>query len=186
MILNVEYKNSLATKLLLDIHQYLDDTFGSSYVSLRDVERFRTIYEFFNSKLPMNAHKNTATYIGYDNRSERALIMTFIFCYTLRIESDTIKRRLYSMIEGGLNLPLNFVTLVKGVEETDFFHRLRIDYGSIAANSAIKENIYCFFVAIYNKLPMIIVGPPGCSKSLAIRILTENMKGYNSEDKYLR
>lgn len=32
---------------------------------------------------------------------------------------------------------------------------------------------------------MIIVGPPGCSKSLAIRILTENMKGYNSEDRYL-
>lgn len=33
---------------------------------------------------------------------------------------------------------------------------------------------------------MIIVGPPGCSKSLAIRILTENMKGMSSEDKYLR
>lgn len=33
---------------------------------------------------------------------------------------------------------------------------------------------------------MIIVGPPGCSKSLAIRILLENMKGYNSEDQYLR
>lgn len=32
---------------------------------------------------------------------------------------------------------------------------------------------------------MIIVGPPGCSKSLSIRILTENLKGANSEDKYL-
>lgn len=89
------------------------------------------------------------------------------------------------MIEKGLNLAQGFVTKVKQVEETDFFHRLKIDYGSIAANSAIKENIYCFFVSIYNRLPMIIVGPPGCSKSLAIRILTENMKGYNSEDKYL-
>lgn len=85
MILNVEYKNSETTKLLLNIHEYLANEFDSSFVSLRDIERFRTIYDFFSRKLPLNAHKNTAIYVGHDNRDERALIMSFIFCYTLRI-----------------------------------------------------------------------------------------------------
>ena len=84
------------------------------------------------------------------------------------------------MIEKGLNLNMGYLRVVKETEEQDFFNRLRIDYISIAGNSAIKENCFAFFVAIYNKLPMTIVGPPGCSKSLAIRILTENMKGASS------
>lgn len=33
-----------------------------------------------------------------------------------------------------------------------------------------------------NKLPIIIVGMPGCSKSLAIRMLIPSLRGQNSED----
>lgn len=48
MISNVEYKRSETTDALLEIHEYLANTFDASFVSLRDIERFRTIYKFFS------------------------------------------------------------------------------------------------------------------------------------------
>lgn len=87
MISNVDYKRSETTKLLLYVHKYLEDQFDSSFVSLRDIERFRTIYAFFSEFLPRELHQKTKdlVYPGYNNYEEKALILSFVFCYTLRI-----------------------------------------------------------------------------------------------------
>ena len=53
-------------------------------------------------------------------------------------------------------------------------------------NEALRENIFAAFVCIMNKLPMIIVGMPGCSKSLAIRLLTPSLRGKNSKDPFFQ
>ena len=68
MILNVGYKRAETTRILLDIHDYLAEKYDKSFVSLRDIERFRTIYDFFNTKLPLNTQNNIKPYPRYDNR----------------------------------------------------------------------------------------------------------------------
>ncbi len=52
MISNVEYHPTKTTQLLLQIHSDLAKKFDSSIVSLRDIERFRKIYDFFDKNLP--------------------------------------------------------------------------------------------------------------------------------------
>jgi hypothetical protein len=39
------------------------------------------------------------------------------------------------------------------------------------------ENIFASLVCIMNKIPIIIIGNPGSSKSLAIQMLTSKLRG---------
>lgn len=65
---------------------------------------------------------------------------------------------------------------IKNFEEEDFCSRIKINYEGISLNSALKENLYCIFVCVMKCLPVIIIGNPGCSKSLACRIISDNFK----------
>lgn len=70
-------------------------------------------------------------------------------------------------------------------EQIDYLNRMKKTEG-IAMNEALRENIFAAFVCIMNKLPMIIVGMPGCSKSLAIRLLIPSLRGSNSDDEFFK
>ena len=52
----------------------------------------------------------------------------------------------------------------------------------IAKNRALLENIFSLFVCINAKVPLFIVGKPGCSKSLSVQLLYKSMKGEEYSD----
>jgi hypothetical protein len=54
----------------------------------------------------------------------------------------------------------------------------------IACNQALKENFFCTVVCIENRIPLIIIGPPGCSKTLSFKIAAETMRGDKSPNKF--
>ena len=56
----------------------------------------------------------------------------------------------------------------------------------IAKNSTLMENIFCLFVCIVNKIPLIMCGKPGTSKSLSFQILYDNMRGENLEKDFFK
>jgi E3 ubiquitin-protein ligase RNF213 len=56
----------------------------------------------------------------------------------------------------------------------------------IAVNLALKENIFAIIPCIMNKIPIFICGKPGCSKSMAISLIFENLKGKNSKDPFFQ
>jgi hypothetical protein len=58
---------------------------------LRDIERFRRTYDFFEVKLPSIPHKNTDPTKYYDRLKERPIIMSIIFCYLLKVSEPMIK-----------------------------------------------------------------------------------------------
>lgn len=73
----------------------------------------------------------------------------------------------------------------KETEESDLCSRLNFDWDApIARNSSLKENIYSCFVCINTRLPLLIIGAPGSSKSLSLRILAKNLKE-KQKDEYL-
>jgi E3 ubiquitin-protein ligase RNF213 len=71
-------------------------------------------------------------------------------------------------------------------EQFEFVNRLKMPEDSIAINSALKENTFTTFVCIMNKIPILIIGNPGSSKSLSIRILGSNLNGRSSETELCR
>ena len=47
----------------------------------------------------------------------------------------------------------------------------------IVISKALKENIFSLIVCISNKIPILICGKHGCSKSLSMQIVKSNMIG---------
>ena len=52
----------------------------------------------------------------------------------------------------------------------------------IAKNRILLENLFALFVCINIKIPIIICGKPGCSKSLSVKLIDMAMKGKKSEN----
>ena len=59
-------------------------------------------------------------------------------------------------------------------------------YRAIAFTSTLKENIFMILISVLNNIPIIMVGPPGSSKTLCTRILFNSMKEKLSSNKYFR
>ena len=65
-------------------------------------------------------------------------------------------------------------------EQNRFIGKLKLPLG-VALNRALKQNVFTAFVCIMNKIPIIIIGNPGSSKSLSVHILASNFNGNGSQ-----
>ena len=52
----------------------------------------------------------------------------------------------------------------------------------MAFNRALKENLFVLFSCIMNRIPVFLCGKPGASKTSAVQILMNNLKGSRSEN----
>jgi MoxR-like ATPase len=55
-----------------------------------------------------------------------------------------------------------------------------------ARNAALRENVFVMLVSILNRIPVFVVGKPGCSKSLSIQLIRSNLRGRDSRDSLFR
>jgi hypothetical protein len=56
----------------------------------------------------------------------------------------------------------------------------------IAYTSTLKENIFMTMISVLNRIPIIIVGPPGSSKTFCVNLLYDSMKGKNSKIQFFK
>ena len=109
--------------------------------------------------------------------------MAVFVCYYLRIpdiktreeleeEMNKILRELSFKGKDFLEIPIK--------EELYVIDNIELEKG-IAKNRALLDNIFSLFVAINNKVPIFIVGKPGCSKSLSVQLINKSMKGDSSK-----
>ena len=56
----------------------------------------------------------------------------------------------------------------------------------IGKNTPLKENIFVIFTCLMNKIPLIITGKPGSSKTLAMNIVTKSLKGKSSQKPFFK
>ncbi|MEC8880451.1 MAG: phosphatase PAP2 family protein [Pseudomonadota bacterium] len=57
---------------------------------------------------------------------------------------------------------------------------MKID-GDVVLTNTLVENIYVSVICILSKDPVMLIGKPGMSKSLALSVIDSNMKGIDSE-----
>jgi hypothetical protein len=62
----------------------------------------------------------------------------------------------------------------------DYLRRMDLGDG-IAMNESLLENVFVLLVCILNKIPVFLVGKPGCSKSLSFQLIVSNLKGQDSK-----
>ena len=76
------------------------------------------------------------------------------------------------------------------VESTDKnYERAAVLYRSLAdtaKNEALLENVLVMIVCILTRIPLFLIGASGSSKSLAIHLISSNLRGSDSNDEYFR
>ena len=157
------------------------------HVSIRDIMRAVKLYLFFSDR----GRADGIFQAEEDSDQERhwkSLLMSIALAYYLRLPISYglyETRRLFATqirenLEA-LHAPQQFRDL--GVFANDtisrFFDHVFVPTG-VAATRALQEHVFCMAVCIENKIPLIVTGPPGCSKTLGFTIAAENMRGSGS------
>jgi len=136
-------------------------------ISLRDIKRFIRLYNWFTNT-EKKSEKNSA-------------ILAFIFCYYYRISNEISRKALLKSVSAKI---FNNDTGEKLKEFIDkeakyYTSQIKLDNG-IVWNNSLRECLFVMIISVLTKSPLIVVGKPGCSKTLSLQILQEHFCGKNS------
>ena len=185
---DVNLKN-IMVDLVCAAHQQFRNWEDVSSVSLRDVTRYKILFEWFLSSLRKRDEMNRKKRVADKILKNQAVILALLHCYYLRIASKKKRNEFLIKIEPYLK---KFDMNKKDVEdlllkqELDLLDRMKPLPEGIATNRALRENIFALVVCILTKIPIFICGKPGCSKSLAVQLVFNHLRGRNSTDDYFR
>jgi len=164
---------------------FFRNTFDRTSVSLRDLRRYNIFFDFYYKLIKQNKIKFTTK--DYKNEDERiAILLTLYICYYIRIRDEEYKKKYLDKIKTNY-----FYYLGEEKEKLEDLYQEIIDnfcsnfdkskLKGIALNRVIKQNLFCLFSCILSKVPIIICGEPGCSKSLSFNIIESHMKKETNE-----
>src|SRR6266498_877943 len=162
-------------------------------VSLRDVKRAITLVKFFyksfdNRPAYRRGHKYPPP--GNPTPITRSYILALSFCYHSRLYEQGLRkqyrRKMGQILQNhkayvGENV---FAKVIRN-EQEDYINRMQCPPNT-ANNEALLENVLVMIVCILTRIPLFLIGAPGSSKSLAIRLISSNLRGSDSNDKYFR
>ena len=178
---NEEIEN-LFVEEIVECQNFVRNQDDISSVSLRDLRRFNLLFEFFVKYLKQ---RNEA----YDEENQiliKSMCLSLYFCYFIRLSNNKIRKEIIEKINQKFKNKLSFEEVIQK-EKDILISKLekKIPLG-IAKNSTLKENIFSLFICIVNKIPLIMCGKPGTSKSLSFQILYDSMKGSRSDDEFFK
>ena len=201
---NIE-ENSRLVKLAVNTvklcHFFIKNNSDSSSVSLRDIKHFNIFYKGFIKYfeylkdlsrkqnigiITKNPHLNEFSEINSYTIKKNSINLSIYISYYLRLPTKSLREELCKLLDeqnyfeyGFLHVPLK--------ESKFILDQIYINpQRGIAKNNALRENIFCELFCLINKIPLIICGKPGNSKSLSVQLLLDNMKGKLSLNEFFK
>ncbi|PKC60440.1 hypothetical protein RhiirA1_539838, partial [Rhizophagus irregularis] len=162
-------------------------------VSLRDVKRAITLVKFFYNSLenrPIYRKGHRYPPPGNPTITTRSYVLALSLCYHSRLyEQDLRKqyRREMGQILQNHKAYIGehmFAKIIRE-EQEDYINRMQCP-PTTAKNEALLDNVLAMIVCILTRIPLFLIGTTGSSKSLAIRLISSNLRGSDSNDKYFR
>ncbi|CAF4379298.1 unnamed protein product, partial [Rotaria sp. Silwood2] len=177
------------TLVLIKIsQQFFRDYEDVSSVSLRDVARFCRLYNWFLRSIYIREGEEQLS----TNRTSvlsRATLVALSLCYFFRLNGPT-ERELYTKAVQEVLASGNEYTGKPLVETLRSEQKKLIDLmelpSGIATNRALTDNIFVLIACIINRIPVILCGKPGCSKTSSVQIVISNLKGKKSKTGYFQ
>ncbi|CAG8842712.1 4540_t:CDS:2, partial [Gigaspora margarita] len=189
--------HDLFTELLFSSQQFIRSIEEKYSVSLRDVKRAIKLVDFFNESLRSRQSRNKQYQYppnpnnpGRIDFSIRCYILALSLCYQSRIYDQESRNeyrkemlKIFQRYKTGIK-ESDFIKVIRD-EQEDWVRRMQLPPNT-AMNEALLENVLAMIVCILTKIPVFIVGAPGSSKSLAIKLVGQNLRGSDSNDRYFR
>jgi ATPase family associated with various cellular activities (AAA) len=135
------------------------------------------LYKFFSADFRLS-EKGTGT-------PRDAMILAVAIVYYLRLDDESryeFKQLIQSLPteRGARNLQSVLDEAMDAV-----IARTEIPQG-IALTRGLKENVFMTLTCLLSRTPLLIVGPPGTSKTLAVNVTTDNSNGEDSPSEFYR
>jgi hypothetical protein len=183
---------------------------NSFCVSLRDVHRCIILINWFEEVKETPEKTNTSIKKDkcpnhlqeYYRLSEKyntmpmikSIVLALTHCYLSRLRTAKLRENYREHITklfccNGYTMTFTansdtFAAIVR-MEEEDYLDRMELPPGT-ARNAALRENVFVMLVCILNRIPIFVVGKPGCSKSLSIQLIRSNLRGRDSKDPWFK
>ena len=175
----------LLQDLLSESQTFVRNAENVSYcVSLRDVQRCKTLIKWFLKILPDKDADNSMV-------NEKSVILALCICYLSRFSLNK-QRETYRKVlartftkHGWLWLNERHIHKIIVEEQKDILNRMVLPTGT-AKNTALQENVFVILVCLLNKIPIFLVGKPGCSKSLSVQVIRSNLRGKDSKNPFFK
>ena len=196
-----------AVKAVKECHFFIKEKGDVSGVSLRDLKYFVTFYHSFRKyfeylkQLFTEKKKNKQFFLIDDSNTkhlkeisempeksfkEHAINLSIYISYYLRLPTKDLRKELCQKLKEKKIFQYDF--LVRPEKESKYIlDQININpQRGIAKNTALRENIFCELFCLINKIPLIICGKPGNSKSLSVQLLLDSMKGKSSTKEFFK
>lgn len=146
-----------------------------SVVSLRDIQRVFHFIKFFLHDFSLELR-----WTDESGKFRRAMLISVGIVYYLRLDSFARKEFLQKLESLPSEQCQNCHLMEVLDSAIDTLIMQTVIPEGIALTRGLKENIFMTTVCTLSRTPLMIVGPPGCSKTLAVSIVTENANGEES------
>ncbi len=151
-----------------------------SCVSQRDIQRVFTFYQWL--KASYDKYKPHGTSTDYNRR---AVLVAMGIVYYMRLDSKF--RKSYAEFMAKENkLPSDIPFKEAFEQELDYYMNAVELPPGIARTQALKENLFATIICAVTHTPLIIVGPPGSSKTLSFNLAIATLKGQESKVRLFR
>uniref|UniRef100_U9U2T1 AAA+ ATPase domain-containing protein n=1 Tax=Rhizophagus irregularis (strain DAOM 181602 / DAOM 197198 / MUCL 43194) TaxID=747089 RepID=U9U2T1_RHIID len=162
-------------------------------VSLRDVKRAIILVKFFHNSLqnrPVWRKGHTYPPPGNPTIKTRSYVLALSLCYHSRLYEQDLRKQYCQEMEQILHkhdvyIGENMFAKIIREEQEDYINRMQCPPNT-AYNVALLENVLVMIVCILTKIPLFLIGASGSSKSLAIHLISLNLRGSDSNDGYFR
>ena len=141
---------------------------------------------FFDTPKHLQRYKDLSRI--YDSKPEvKSIVLALAHCYLSRLQTEQLREKYIEiMVQFFPLVPHSddFSAIIR-MEQEDYLDRMELPPGT-ARNAALRENVFVMLVSILNRIPVFVVGKPGCSKSLAIQLIKSSLRGKDSKDPFFR
>lgn len=196
-ILIMTQHNKLWTDLIFESQLFMRQIEDLYSVSLRDVKRAIKFATFFETSLaerkryPATSNRpNQYPPMGDIYQDIRPYVLSLSLCYQGRLSEHSVRhiyRGTMAKVFKKHKQTLSAEKILEIVRDDQFNFVERMNYPpSTALNEALLENVHAITVCVLTRTPLFIIGSPGTSKSLAMKIVKESMRGLDSNDAYFQ
>ena len=152
----------------------------NSVCSLRDVRRCSDYFLwFFKQEYLINQEQ-------LEIRITKSIILALAQCYYYRLNEyqrksylELMDERFRNSLSGQFDCKLDEV-----IEEAQWRLVAKLEFGiTVCLNRAMRENLFVMLVAMATKIPLIVVGKSGSSKTFAMNLITKNLSSSTKNSK---
>ncbi|WAR05640.1 R213A-like protein [Mya arenaria] len=148
----------------------------TSTVSLRDVNRCLKLIQWFYELQQR---------LGKSKDEVEAVILAMVLTYQMRFRDKCLRKKYEEVIANAFSISGAKVAEIIRMAQNAIVSKMEFPEGT-AINSVLRDNIFVLLVCIINKIPVMLVGKPGSSKSLSIQIIQNNLRGLDSKQSLFR